>query len=116
MQPKHQLIQEQVGIDGNGDIVVENTAGPSAAPPKMDGIGSGNMMSRCAHRPISQLYGEAHLMSFAPTTVNPSPAPKEHALGDGGQRVPILFILNECVRAPPAQVQMNDFLRQGAHH
>jgi hypothetical protein len=50
------------------------------------------------------LYGEAHFISFASATVNPSAAPKEHALGDGGQRVPILFILHECLGAPPVQV------------
>jgi hypothetical protein len=111
MQPKHQVIQEQFGIDGDGDIAVENTAAPSAAPPKMVGIGTGNMMSRSTHRPMSQLYGEAHLLSFASATVNCPAAPKEHAPGDGGQGAPILFILNECVRAPPAQVQMNDFPR-----
>src|ERR1700686_1370360 len=105
MQPKHQFIQEQFGIDGDGDIALENAAGPSSAPPNMDGIGSGDMMSRRAYRRTPQLYGEAHLTSFASATVNRSPAPKEHALGDGGQGVPILFILHECARAPAAQGQ-----------
>src|SRR6266851_4098537 len=115
MQPKHQVIQEQCVIDRNGDIVVENAAGPSAAPPKMDGIGGRNMMSHCTRRRMSHLYGEAHVAAFASAPVNRSAEPKEHAPGDGRQGAPVLFILDERVRAPSAQVQMNDFLRWATH-
>jgi hypothetical protein len=102
MQPKHQFIQEQFAIDRDGDMVIENAAAPSAAPPQMNGIGTANMMGHCTHRRLSHRYGEAHLASFAAATVNRSAAPKEHALNDGGQGVPILCILHERVRLPPA--------------
>src|SRR5882672_2896556 len=115
MQPKHQVIQEQFGIDRDGDIVVEHAAGPSAAPSKMEGIGTRNMMSHCTRRRLPHLYGEAHVAAFASATVNRSAAPKEHAPSDGGQGLPILFILHERVRASPAQVQMNDFSRCATH-
>jgi hypothetical protein len=116
MQPKHQFIQKELGIDRDGDIVVENAADPSAAASQMDGVGTRNVMRGCTCRRMCHLDCEAHLASFAPATVNRSAAPKEHALSDSGQSVPVLFILHERLRVPPAQVQMNNFWRQRSHH
>jgi hypothetical protein len=83
--------------------VFENAAGPSASSSKMNGVGARNVMGYRPRRRMSRLYGEAHFPSFASATVNQSAAPKEHALGDAGQGVPILFILHEYLGPPPAQ-------------
>jgi hypothetical protein len=109
MQPNYQFIQKQIGIDRHGNIVVENAAGPSASLSKMSGIGARNVMGYCAHRRMFHLYGEAQFVPLASAAVYCSAAPKECALRDDRQGAPIRFILNECLRAPPAQVQMNDF-------
>jgi hypothetical protein len=55
------------------------------------------------------LYGEAHFVPLASAAIYRSAAPKECALRNDGQGAPIRFILDECLRAPPAQVQMDDF-------
>jgi hypothetical protein len=109
VQPNHQIIQEQIGIDGNGNIMAENAAAPSATPSKVIRIGARNVVGYCAHRRMLHLYGEAQFVPLASAAVYRSAAPKECALRDDRQGAPILFILNERLRAPPAQVQMNDF-------
>jgi hypothetical protein len=101
MQPNHQIIQEQIAVDGDGNVVLENAAGPSASPSKMNGIGARNVMGDCAHRRIPSLYGEANFISFEPATVYRSAAPEEHALGGRGQGPPILFIEDQRLAAPP---------------
>jgi hypothetical protein len=109
MQPNHQFIQKQIGIDRNGNVVIENAAGPPASSSKMNGIGARNVMRYRAHRCVFHLYGEAHFVPFASAAEYRSATPKECALRDDRQGAPIRFVLNECLRAQPAQVQMNDF-------
>jgi hypothetical protein len=115
MQPNHQIIQEQIAIDGCGDVVLENAAGPPASPSKMNRIGARNVTGHCAHRRIPPLYGETNFISFAAATVYRSAAPEEHALSDGGQGVPILFIQHKCLGAPPTQDQMNNLFGRATH-
>jgi hypothetical protein len=50
------------------------------------------------------LYGEAYFVPLASAAVYRSAAPKECALRKERQGAPIRFILNECLRAPPAQI------------
>jgi hypothetical protein len=104
MQPDHQIIQIQIGIDRNGNIVVKNAAGPPPTTSKVNRIGAGNVMGYCAHRRMFHLYGEAHFVPLASAAMNRSAAPKECALRKERQGAPIRFILNECLRAPPPQI------------
>jgi hypothetical protein len=55
MQPYHQIIQEKFGIDGNGGIVMKDSARRSAVAAKITGVASGNVTCHCPDRRPTQL-------------------------------------------------------------
>jgi len=111
VQPNHQVIEVQLGIDGRRRVVAENAAAPSATAPKVNGIGAGNMPSHRADRRSFEADGEAHFGTFATASMDRSAAPKEHARRDRAEGSPILSILHEGERASRAQDQLDDFRR-----
>jgi hypothetical protein len=115
MQPNHQIIQEEIPVDRDGNVVLENAARPSASSPKMNGIGTRNVMGDGALRRIPPLYGEANFVSFASTTIYRSAAPEKHATCGSGQGLPVFFIQHQRLGVPPAQGEMSDLLRRATH-
>jgi hypothetical protein len=115
MQPNHQIIQEEIAVDRDDNVMLENAAGPSASSPKMNGIGTRNVMGDGAHRRILPLNGEPNFVSFASTTIYRPAAPEEHAPGGSGQGLPIFFIQHQRLGVPPAQCEMSDLLRRATH-
>src|SRR5271170_4920180 len=103
MQPNHQIVQEQISVHGDGNVVIENTAGPAAAASKVNRIGARDMVCHRSRGGASHLHGEAHFISLASAAVNPSAAPKEHALGNRREDMPIFLILYEWMRPTSTQ-------------